>query len=84
MEACVVRRPLVVVRTKSDSIYDPFDTVKTGAAREIKNVNKLERNMNELLQNNVLTTNQRELIKSVGLTIDGMAAKRIQDRIETL
>lgn len=84
IEACVTNKPLIMVRTKSKPSYDPFNTVTTGAARGVKDVSKLENNIIELLANNSLADKQSGLIKDIGLLTDGLAHKRIQDRLETL
>jgi hypothetical protein len=84
IEACVARKPLIVVRTKSKPSYDPFNTVTSGAAKKIRNINNLESNIVDLLTCNSLAVKQDKLIKEIGLLTDGLAGKRIQDRLETL
>lgn len=80
IEACLMNKPLILVRTKSGPKYDPFDTDKTGAATVVRNINDLETAMNKPAN----VEQQKNLIKSLGITNDGMAHRRIQDKVVEL
>lgn len=81
VESCIAGRPLVMVRTKTGTEYDPFGTVLSGAAEEVKNVNHIESTVLRILGQKHDTSKQQEFLKSLGLTNDGLAHKRLQDRI---
>ena len=81
IEACVVNKPLILVRTKADATYDPFDTVLSGAANLVKNINNLERTINMVSADTSYVVKQNKLLKSKGIVVDGMAHKRVQDLI---
>ncbi|KKM05270.1 hypothetical protein LCGC14_1755820 [marine sediment metagenome] len=80
-EACVVNKPLILIRTKSGPDYDPFDTVSSGAASLVKNINDLEKTINVVLADTSYVDKQNKLLKSKGIVMDGMAHKRVQDLI---
>lgn len=84
IESCVANKPLVMVRTKSKASYDPFSTVKYGAAVEVKNLGALQSTITSLLDNNTLRAAQLKLLKDIGVSMDGLAHKRVQDRIINL
>jgi len=82
IEACAIQKPLIIVRTKQNSLnnYDPYDTVKSGAAKEIRNVSKLEKNILRKLSAHD-PSNQIKLLDDLDISFDGQHYKRIQDRI---
>ena len=82
IEATALQKPLFVVRTQQNSQhgYDPYDTVKSGAAIEITNLNKLEEiisNVDKYYQ----PEKQKALLNKMGITFDGQHHRRIQERI---
>jgi len=84
IEACIANKPLALVRTRSSAGYDPFETVTAQAAQEVKDINKLEKTILRFLQGNPHIDEQNALVKSMGITADGQAHKRIQDRLKKL
>ena len=85
IEACVINKPLVIVRTKSGLGYDPFNTVSSGAAIGIKDINDIEKTIKDILSGkNSHVSEQKALLKSLNILTDGLAHKRIQDRLKTL
>jgi hypothetical protein len=88
IEACVAQKPLVLVRTHkliSKESYDPFMSVNSGAALEVKEIKDLAKCLAGVIDGgNQRLVQQKNLIKSMGLTIDGQMHKRIQNRLAVL
>lgn len=88
IEACAMGKPLFVVRTKQNSQhgYDPYDTVKSGAAIEITDIKELDQKLRDCLRYRRYhePEKQKALLDKIGITFDGQAHKRIQDRIAQL
>ena len=85
IETCLAHKPLVVVRTAvKPEQYDPFDTVKSGVAFYVPNINDLETMLTSGLNSKDYKTKQDNFIKSMGILADGLAAERIQNRIKLL
>jgi len=84
LEACLVHKPLVIVRTKlSPDQYDPFGTVKFGAGIYVPDIINLESAiMNGL--GGVDIVKQDAFVRAKGIVVDGLAHKRIQEKIKTL
>lgn len=80
IEACLMHKPLVLVRTKSGPKYDPFDSDTIGAATMVRNINDLEAALNKPAN----IVQQDKLIQSLGITNDGQAHRRIQDKVVEL
>jgi hypothetical protein len=78
LEACVVNKPLVLVRTKSGKNYDPFNTVSVGAGVQVSNIKDLESAVVDGLSGNNHVAPQKELLKKFGIVADGKAHERIQ------
>lgn len=84
-EACLAHKPLVVVRSKlTTEQYDPFDTVRFGAGEYVSKISDLEGTIVRALESDSHIIKQDEFVKSKGITIDGLAYKRIQDKIKKL
>lgn len=85
IEACALGKPLFVVRTKQNSQhgYDPYDTVKSGAAVEINDIKRLDQRLADCIRlgRYHYPDKQKELLNKMGITFDGKAHKRIQDRL---
>ena len=85
IEACVVNKPLIVVRTKvGPDKYDPLNTVNSGAAVLVDNISKLEDTIINSLDGDLHVNKQNALIESIGISVDGLAHKRITDAIKLL
>ncbi|KKL25856.1 hypothetical protein LCGC14_2401130, partial [marine sediment metagenome] len=71
--------------TKSGPDYDPFNTVSSGAAIGVKDINDIEKTIKSILSGkNLHVGEQKALLKSLNILTDGLAHKRIQDRLKTL
>lgn len=81
IEACAINKPLILVRTKSGSTYDPLETVSYGAAKLVKNINHLEQTIKLISIDDFYVEKQKKLLKSRGIVVDGQAYKRVQDLI---
>lgn len=85
IEACAMGKPLFVVRTKQNMKhgYDPYDTVKSGAAIEITDLSELGQKLKDCVGYGRYHNpeKQENLLKKMGITFDGLAHKRIQDGI---
>lgn len=85
IEACLINKPLIIVRTKSGSNYDPFGTVSSGAAISVTNINDIEKVITDTLSGKISRVDeQNALLKKLGISTDGLAHKRIQDRLRKL
>lgn len=85
IEACIINKPLVVVRTKSGPKYDPFNTVSSGAAIKVENINNIEKTVMDIISvGNTRTKEQNGLLKDLNILTDGLAYKRVQDRLKIL
>lgn len=85
IEACALQKPLFVVRSKENLShgYDPYDTVKSGAAVEVTNPADLGLFLKEYFddEKHHYPEKQRTLLINMGIDFDGNACERIQDRI---
>lgn len=86
VEACVAKKPLIIIRTNVRTIkpYDPYRTSEFGSSFNIDNINILEKTIFDILNGKNKTKEQGNMIRSMGLTIDGNMHKRIQDRLVTI
>ena len=81
LEACVAKKPLIIVRTKSKPDYDPFKTVTSGAAFGVKNIRDLESTIKVALNKKSYTQKQKDLLSARGMVVDGLAYQRVQNAI---
>lgn len=83
MEACALGKPLLIVKTKTNPVgLDPFNTISNGVATRIENLNDLEHKICYSLNNIDENSNkQMTFVKNFGITLDGFAYKRVQDRL---
>ena len=83
VEACAIGKPLFIVRTCTKSITDPYDMVNSGAAAGIIDSCEIEDLLIQHFNNGDFhcPKKQRQRIKDMGITFDGLMHKRIQDRL---
>lgn len=81
LEACIAGKPLVIVRTRTKADYDPFKTVFSGAAFEVKRICDLESTIISSLKEKSYIQKQKDLLKSRGMIVDGLAHQRAQSAI---
>ena len=88
IEACALGKPLFVVRTQQglQEGYDPYDTVKSGAAIEVRDLKELEMRLRESIRwgRHHNPDKQKQLLADMGISFDGHHCERIQDRIARL
>ena len=85
IEACLINKPLVLVRTHVDAkSYDPFKTVGAGAGTQVKDINRLEDVVTKAIIGKEHIGKQNALIKDLGIINDGKAYLRVQEALEKL
>jgi len=79
LEACMINKPLIVVRSVDRKGYDPFETVSHKASILAKNYSDLANGVAACVAGHPTIDEQNELIKSRGIVFDGKASDRISD-----
>lgn len=82
MEACVANRSLLLVRTQvTPDKYDPFNTVSSGSGIHVPDIKDLEQTILDNFDNTQRISKQQDLLRKIGLNIDGNAHKRVQEAL---
>lgn len=85
IEASLAHKPLIIVRTKDKpEQYDPFRTLEFGAGKYVSNMEKLETSIIDIIDSDAHISKQDNLIRARGIFIDGLACKRIQEKIKKI
>lgn len=85
VEACIVKKPLITIRTSLKRIkdYDPYRTSYFNTSSNVKSIGQIEAVISDALRKNK-KDEQDHMIKSIGLAVDGQMYKRIQNRLISL
>jgi hypothetical protein len=81
IETCAINKPLFIIKTQCKD--DPYDTIKTGCATHVSDLNKLEYYFTNYKKFHC-PNKQKYHILNAGILFDGKMHKRIQDKLVTL
>lgn len=86
IEAIVLRKPLVIVRTRSKDSYDPYNTVHYNASWKVEE--DILENINTSVDVGIQYAPENkaydELLSDMGITFDGKAHSRVQEALVKL
>lgn len=83
IEACMMKKALIVFKTKDDAEGDYYDTVKSGAAVLINNIQDLNKKIEFFINNgNTLIDLQDKCINDLGLIFDGKSYQRVNEELK--